>query len=93
MPDYNESIEKDHVDFTKKQTIPCTGPVAQLGVGGLVDVNLGARSTKVPENPNTRYAYIQGSIIEHAVYKQTTPGVIVYVSWGEVLMGVASYGE
>ena len=67
MPDYNESIEKDHVGFKQKQTIPCTGPVVQLGVGELVDVNLGARSTQVPNNPNTQYAYIQGSIIEHAL--------------------------
>ena len=41
--------------------------MAQLGVVGLVDVNLGARLTQVPDNPNTRYAYIQGSIIEHAL--------------------------
>ena len=40
--------------------------MAQLGVVGLVDVNLGARHTQVPDNPSTRYAYIQGSIIEHA---------------------------
>ena len=32
-----------------------------------MDVNLGARSTQVPNNPNTQYAYIQGSIIEHAL--------------------------
>ena len=57
-----------------KWCIPCTGHVAQLGVGRLVDVNLVARSTQVPDNPKTRYAYIQGSIIEHA------PGVIVHVS-------------
>ena len=31
-----------------------------------MDVNLGARFTQVPDNPNTRYTYIQGSIIEHA---------------------------
>jgi len=36
-------------------------------VGGLVDVKLGARLTQVPDNPNTRYANIQGSIIEHAL--------------------------
>jgi len=41
--------------------------MSQLGVGGLVDVNLGARLTQVPDNPNTRYANIQGSIIEHAL--------------------------
>ena len=41
--------------------------MAKVGVGGMVDVNLGARSTQVPDNPNTRYAYIQGSIIKHAL--------------------------
>ena len=41
--------------------------MSQLGVVGLVDVNLGARLTQVPDNLNTRYAYIQGSIIEHAL--------------------------
>jgi hypothetical protein len=41
--------------------------MAHLGVGGLVDVNLGALLTQVPDNPSTRYAYIQGSIIEHAL--------------------------
>ena len=41
--------------------------MAQLGVVGLVDVNLGARLTQVPDNLNTRYAYIEGSIIEHAL--------------------------
>ena len=40
--------------------------MSQLGVGGLVDVNLRARLTQVPDNPSTRYAYIKGSIIEHA---------------------------
>jgi len=41
--------------------------MAKVGVGGMVDVNLGVRLTQVPDNPNTRYAYIQGSIIEHAL--------------------------
>ena len=40
-------------------------------MGGLVDVNLGARFTQVPDNPNTRYAYIQGSTIEHALKRFT----------------------
>jgi len=35
-------------------------------MGDLVDVNLGAQLTQVPDNPNTQCAYIQGSIIEHA---------------------------
>jgi len=37
-----------------------------LGMDGLVDVNLETRITQVPENPNTRCAYIQGSKIEHS---------------------------
>ena len=41
--------------------------MSQLWVGGLVDVNLGARLTQVPDNLSTRYAYIQGSIIEQAL--------------------------
>jgi len=36
-------------------------------MGGLVDVNLGARFIQVPDNPNSRYDYIQGSTIEHAL--------------------------
>ena len=63
--------------------------MAHLGVGGLVDVNLGTLLTQVPDNPSTRYAYIQGSIIKHALGGLQTDDV----SWGEVLMGVASYGD
>ena len=38
--------------------------MSQLGVVVLVDVNLGARLTQVPDNPSNRYAYSHGSIIE-----------------------------
>ena len=46
--------------------------MSQLGVGVLVDVNLGARLTQVPDNPSSQYAYIQGSIIEHALSDKQT---------------------